>query len=235
MFKPHLNILPPEQAQLYHEIAGSLDSFVLYGGTALALQLGHRVSVDFDFFTPDAIIPEELYASLAWLENSQVIQRSRNTLTCLVARAGKPIQVSFFGGIDFGFLNTPLQPEATRINVASVLDIGASKLRTIIARSSYKDYVDIACILKAGVALETLLSGAKSLFSNKKNEFFSVDLALKALSFFDDLDRPLDEEFKQIILPKIRSLNIKAIQLLPVLAPTFSGPAESDEHSTPTL
>ncbi|VAW40374.1 hypothetical protein MNBD_DELTA03-369 [hydrothermal vent metagenome] len=50
-FKPHFEILPPAQQQLWTELELTVDlGFVLYGGTAIALRLGHRTSVDFDFF-----------------------------------------------------------------------------------------------------------------------------------------------------------------------------------------
>jgi hypothetical protein len=49
-FTPRLDILPPPQRRLWHELAALPAEFVLYGGTALALHLGHRQSVDFGFF-----------------------------------------------------------------------------------------------------------------------------------------------------------------------------------------
>jgi Nucleotidyl transferase AbiEii toxin, Type IV TA system len=49
-FRPHLEILPPAQMRLWRELSGVPNGFVLYGGTALALHLGHRTSVDFGFF-----------------------------------------------------------------------------------------------------------------------------------------------------------------------------------------
>jgi hypothetical protein len=49
-FAPRLDIVPPPQRRLWDELAAVPAAFVLYGGTAVALQLGHRTSVDFDFF-----------------------------------------------------------------------------------------------------------------------------------------------------------------------------------------
>jgi hypothetical protein len=49
-FYPHVEILPTAQMRLWRELSAVPDEFVLYGGTALALHLGHRNSVDFDFF-----------------------------------------------------------------------------------------------------------------------------------------------------------------------------------------
>jgi hypothetical protein len=49
-FAPRLDLLPPSQRDLWPELSPIRDQFILYGGTALALRLGHRTSVDFDFF-----------------------------------------------------------------------------------------------------------------------------------------------------------------------------------------
>jgi hypothetical protein len=51
MFTPNLNILPEPQRRLWGELRDTPQAFVLYGGTALALRLGHRQSEDFDFFS----------------------------------------------------------------------------------------------------------------------------------------------------------------------------------------
>jgi Nucleotidyl transferase AbiEii toxin, Type IV TA system len=50
VFNPRLDILPDVQQRLWPELAQTPDNFTLYGGTAIALRLGHRQSVDFDFF-----------------------------------------------------------------------------------------------------------------------------------------------------------------------------------------
>ena len=59
MFNPCFEILPSAQKNLWPELAGVPPHFVLYGGTALALRLGHRVSVDFDFFSSKTIISND--------------------------------------------------------------------------------------------------------------------------------------------------------------------------------
>jgi hypothetical protein len=62
-FRPHLSILPRAQRLLWDELAPMPRSFILYGGTAVALHLGHRRSVDFDFFSPDPFDPAHLLAT----------------------------------------------------------------------------------------------------------------------------------------------------------------------------
>lgn len=60
IFTPNLGILPPSQLELWPELAATPPHFTMYGGTALALRLGHRTSVDFDFFSAQSFDPERL-------------------------------------------------------------------------------------------------------------------------------------------------------------------------------
>src|SRR6202162_1702346 len=98
-FSPRLDVLPAAQRRLWPELAETPANFTLYGGTAIALRLGHRQSVDFDFFAPaSAFEPASLLEQLPYLKGARVRQSSANTLTVTVDRAG-PVQLSFFGGL----------------------------------------------------------------------------------------------------------------------------------------
>jgi hypothetical protein len=66
-FIPRLDILPAPQRRLWAELSAVPKEFVLYGGTAIALHLGHRESVDFDFFGNKPLYPEQLVLSLPFL------------------------------------------------------------------------------------------------------------------------------------------------------------------------
>lgn len=61
-FSPRLDMLPDEQRTLWPELARVPKSLVLYGGTAVAIRLGHRTSVDFDFFSSEPLDFDELFA-----------------------------------------------------------------------------------------------------------------------------------------------------------------------------
>ena len=65
VFVPNLSKLPRPQLKLWPELGVTPESFTLYGGTALTLRLGHRTSVDFDFFSNEPFDPERLAATLA--------------------------------------------------------------------------------------------------------------------------------------------------------------------------
>src|SRR5437762_13134009 len=100
-FEPRLDILPPPQRRLWLELSQTPEEFTLYGGTAIALRLGHRPSLDFDFFTSRTFAPNDLIHKIPYLHGATVRQASPDTLTVTVEREG-PAQVSFFGGLDLG-------------------------------------------------------------------------------------------------------------------------------------
>ncbi|HLU97205.1 MAG TPA: nucleotidyl transferase AbiEii/AbiGii toxin family protein, partial [Thermobifida alba] len=72
--RPALNILPPPQQRLWPELAAVPPTFTLYGGTAIALRLGHRDSVDFDFFAAHDIDPRRLLTDLPFLSGAVVLE-----------------------------------------------------------------------------------------------------------------------------------------------------------------
>jgi hypothetical protein len=107
---PRLEILPIAQQRLWPELANVSDEgFVLYGGTAITLYLGHRESVDFDFFSDRTFQPDDLMAKFDFLRGSELLQTQPDTLTALTAGAGNSshrdrVKISFFGGFHFGRL-----------------------------------------------------------------------------------------------------------------------------------
>jgi hypothetical protein len=70
-FEPHLEILPASQQKLWHELTAVPKEFVLYGGTALALHLGHRESVDFDFYGT-SFNPESTFKALSYFDDGDL-------------------------------------------------------------------------------------------------------------------------------------------------------------------
>ncbi len=106
-FMPRLDILPPAQRHLWDELAAVPAEFVLYDRTALALQLGHRQSVDFDFFGSRPLDPALLVPAIPFLAGAIVTRRAPNTLSCTIDRGGV-IQLSFFGLPDLPRLLPPL-------------------------------------------------------------------------------------------------------------------------------
>lgn len=71
-FEPRLDILPESQRRLWPELDAVPSEFVLYGGTALALQLGHRISEDFDFFSSSGFDPDRLCSMLPFFRELEL-------------------------------------------------------------------------------------------------------------------------------------------------------------------
>ena len=119
-------------------------AFVLYGGTATALYLGHRESVDFDFFTERTFQPDELLTKFRFLRGVEILQTQPDTLTVLTAGDDDDrVKISFFGGLGFGRLKDPQQTPDGVLQVASTQDLLAHKLKTLLQRVEIKDYLDV--------------------------------------------------------------------------------------------
>jgi hypothetical protein len=191
---PRLDILPPAQRHLWDELGAVPGHFVLYGGTALALHLGHRQSEDFDFFADRDIDPDALYRATPFLRASRITQQEPNTLTCLVDRDG-PVKVSFFGLPHLARIRTPLVAEDNGLGIASLLDLAGTKAAVVQQRAQAKDYVDIdALITLGGIDLPMQLVAARAVYG----PHFAPTPTLKALTYFGDGDLPsLPDEVKK--------------------------------------
>jgi hypothetical protein len=169
---------------------------VLYGGTAIALRLGHRTSIDFDFFTEKSLDFSELSRNFPFLRDAKIIQNQTESLSVLVSAPGNiqdpatrsseasKVKISFFGLISIGRAANPDRTEDGILEVASPLDLLATKLKVIQQRVEVKDYLDIAALLRAGVKLEAGLGAAAELYSPT----FQPNEAVKALTYFEGGD-----------------------------------------------
>ena len=154
--------------------------FYLAGGTALALQIGHRDSMDFDFFTNKDIDTQYFFKQIKQLFNGYKIlkiQEEKNTLTILIDNS---VKLSFF---TYNYILIDKLIEDDNLRLASVLDIGCMKLSSIVSRATNKDYIDLYFILQK-INLETLLEKAKKKFPD-----LDKNLILKSLVYFDDIEK----------------------------------------------
>ncbi|MFM7267976.1 MAG: nucleotidyl transferase AbiEii/AbiGii toxin family protein, partial [Cyanobium sp.] len=154
-FAPRLDILPPAQRRLWPSLSGLASAgFVLYGGTAIALRLGHRVSVDFDFFSDRPLDRAGLRRLLPWLNEATALQDQPGTLTVLSAGGADGqggVKVSLFGGLSIGRVAEP-EPSSDGVAlVAAPLDLLATKLKVLLQRAERKDYDDVAVLLASGL------------------------------------------------------------------------------------
>jgi hypothetical protein len=198
--QPCMAILPPPQQRVWPLLKPAVElEFVLYGGTAIALRLGHRRSVDFDFFSATHLDKSLLLQHMPWLIQAIVVQDERDSLTFLVSdpQNSEPVKISFFGGVDFGRVGEPDLTEDGVLRVASLADLMATKVKVILQRAESKDYKDIAAMLRAGMDLATGLAAAKIFFGPN----FQPSESLRALVFYEDGDlAELDPDDKRILV-----------------------------------
>jgi len=181
-FTPRVDILPGSQRQLWSELGDTPSEFTLYGGTAIALRLGHRQSIDFDFFAQTSFEPDALLKEIPYLKGAVVRQSSPNTLTTTVNRGG-PVQVSFFGDLNLGQVEAPDIIKDPNLAIASLIDLAGTKAKVIIQRVEPKDYVDIdALISRGGIPLANMLAAASVIFGPQVNP---LDV-LKAIAYHED-------------------------------------------------
>ena len=173
----HLEILNKNQGLIIKKLdfLAKYD-FYLAGGTALALQLGHRTSLDFDFYTRKNFDSDRLFNEISKTFGNKVIKTgvAKDTLFCQI----KDVENSFFR---YKFkLVRPL----IRINgvfLASLEDIAAMKLVAISHRPAKRDYIDVYYLLSK-FNLSEMLS-----FAEKKFITFNSYYTLRALTYFEDI------------------------------------------------
>jgi hypothetical protein len=165
-----------------------LKSSYLAGGSALALQLGHRKSYDFDFFTPQALLAKDLAAQLAAIGKFSVtLLEPPHTLLGVF----NEIKFSMFR---YGYpLINPLKP-FQNVELASVADIAAMKLTAISGRATKRDYVDLFVIAKRH-PVDHILRWYEKKFGDLGN---NLSVIIKALGYFEDAET---DEMPQMLTP----------------------------------
>ena len=162
-----------------------LNRFVLVGGTALALQIGHRVSVDADLFGIQPLEDLDLAGILAGFGPVTELKRS------------KSIQVFSVYSIKVDIVNYRyplLRPihSVSQIRMASLEDIAAMKLNAIAGRGSRKDFIDLYFLLQHFKLAEIMG------FYSQKYTDGSAFMILKSLYYFEDADK---EEMPRMLQP----------------------------------
>lgn len=177
----HWDAVPESVAAVFRSVSPALagSDFYLAGGTALALQLGHRLSVDLDLFSASFGDPETLLQLLQQrLPDVHAGQVAPKTLYATMSG----VQVSFFG-YSCPLLQPLLQGGPELLALAHTDDIATMKLAAIAGRGSRKDFVDLWFLLRRGRSLAEYLE----LFERKFAER-DVGHVVRSLVFFDDAD-----------------------------------------------
>ena len=176
--KLKLNILDKKRRALLPLLKEFKNEFYLAGGTALALQLGHRKSFDFDFFALNKFNltnTQKKAVSLFKNHKLNILQLENDTFTILINDA---IKISFFKIADKPIISLI---ESEWFYICNELEIGAMKISARL-RAAYRDYVDIYFLLKK-YKLEELIDLCK-----QKYPAFELSVYIKALFSYDDIE-----------------------------------------------
>jgi hypothetical protein len=207
-FSPKLSIMSKSQRLLWPDLGSIPGSFVLCGGTAVALHIGHRTSVDFDFIASEEFDSDALYQSATFLANSQTLQKAANTLTCQVDRDG-PVRLSFFGTPSIRLIQPPIVAPDINLKIASLLDLAGMKAAVVQKRAEAKDYVDLDAIMnQGGIQLPTALAAAGAIYGRS----FNPELTLKSLCYFEDGNlAALPKDVQERLTGAVRSVDLNRL------------------------
>lgn len=149
--------------------------FYLVGGTALALQLGHRISIDLDLFTTEIFNKENLVEVLEKRYNVSLESEGKSMLITYIDQ----IKVDFVK-MSYPILFPPLFVEGVRM--LDIKDIAPMKLKAIVQRGSKKDFYDIY-FLSQIMPMSSIIELFQKKF--KQHEIFHV---IKSLTYFEDAE-----------------------------------------------
>ncbi|MDP1722025.1 MAG: nucleotidyl transferase AbiEii/AbiGii toxin family protein [Candidatus Gottesmanbacteria bacterium] len=181
-----LDQLDPERQRVFDKLAAFADTFVLAGGTAIMLQIGHRKSFDFDCFSldspPKTILPK---VKRVFGTNVYPTIQTRDFLTVYTPEH-----------VELTFAKHPFKPlrpimQTSSIPLFHMDDLVANKAYTIGRRPAWRDYVDLFFVLKWNLyTLENVIQLAERKFSGE----FNAKLLLPQLTYFEDI-KPAETTF----------------------------------------
>ena len=173
------DVLPENQLQLLEALSFQpfIPDFYLAGGTCLALQIGHRRSIDFDFFIPADFDTSVIVNKLTLMGSYQRDSEGKNTINGTL----NGVRISFFGYRydiidDFKIFN--------KIRLAGLKDIAAMKLEAIAGRGSKKDFIDMFFLLKRYTLEEIFTFHTRKYGTGLSNQYH----LLKSLVYFADAE-----------------------------------------------
>lgn len=182
----------PKTTRHYLELLaqkGISKPFYLAGGTAVALHLGHRISVDFDFFTPESFDVNYLEDELKTFSEYRRERLAKDTLLGTL----EDIRISFFR-YRYNLLEPPVSFLGTQI--LQLPDLAAMKIEAIGQRNVKRDFMDLYFIVhQAGISIENALEYHKAKYTGLDINYGHIILSL---GYFDEAD---DDAMPQMLKP----------------------------------
>lgn len=199
----HIEILSKQQSKLLPIVNSFSKDYYLVGGTAIALYLGHRESIDFDLFTHKNVKKQSIKKFLKKNYFDYTILHEAFDQLHIVTSG---VKLTFF---NFPFKIKHKQKFKDVITMPSLLDLSAMKAYAFGGRAKWKDYVDMYFLLKNNISIKEISKQAKEIFGDA----FNSKLFHQQLSYFADIDYsepvtflsknpPAAEEIKQFLIEK---------------------------------
>jgi hypothetical protein len=198
----HKEILSGTQIDLLPLVKQFKREFYLVGGTAIALYIGHRQSIDFDLFKYASLHPKSIISKISPFGLPYLVTR----------RVTEQLNMTI-NEVKFTFFEYPFQIEAKNnfedfLRMPTLLDLAAMKAYALGRRSKWKDYVDFYFLLRDHFSIEEISGRAIEIF----DQLFSPKLFRVQLSYFQDINYfetveyllpvPSDDEIRQFLIDK---------------------------------
>jgi hypothetical protein len=192
----HKEIFNPDQVLLLPLVRQYIKEFFLVGGTAIALHIGHRRSIDFDLFKYSDIKPKAIIEKISATGFPYTITR----------RVTEQLNVTV-NDVKFTFYQYPFKIRADHkfediLRIPSLINLASMKAYALGRRSKWKDYVDMYFLIRDYFSIEQISLNTNSLFG----ELYSEKLFRAQLSYFDDIDYSEPVEF---LGPSVSDMEIK--------------------------
>jgi len=203
----HTQIFNSNQAALLPLVRQFRKEFYLVGGTAIALHIGHRRSIDFDLFKFNPLRPKKIIETISGFEYPYVVTR----------RVTEQLNATVHD-VKFTFFQYPFEINAAEklddiLRLPTLLDLAAMKAYAMGRRSKWKDYVDLYFLIKDYYTVSQISDRSTDIFG----QLFSEKLFRAQMSYFEDIDFSEPVEFLGEPIPEntIKDfLTAKAIDFL---------------------
>ncbi|MEI6463000.1 MAG: nucleotidyl transferase AbiEii/AbiGii toxin family protein [bacterium] len=172
----HIEVLDKAQLGMLPLLRKFKDDFYLVGGTALALQIGHRISIDFDLFNSKYLNINQINSKLDTSQISRVLVKNQEQYTIVYNN----VNLTFFS---YPFPIKPNIQLGDIFNSVDIITIGAMKAYALGRRSKWKDYVDLYFILQQ-FKVKDVIEKCKDIYGLQFND----KLFLEQLCYFEDID-----------------------------------------------
>ena len=174
----HQEIFNQNQLKLLPFVAQFKKEFYLVGGTAIALYIGHRRSIDFDLFKFSQIKPKSIIKTISGFGYPYTVTR----------RVTEQMNLTIYD-VKFTFYQYPFKISETEmfndiLRLPKLIDLTAMKAYALGRRSKWKDYVDFYFLLKEYFTIKQIAESANEAYG----QLFSEKLFRAQLTYFDDID-----------------------------------------------